>query len=300
MARRDLRPALRQPKPTQAAATTTHRSGSVGADTQEPFVSLRSVLILLPPSEGKCAPLDGPVLEPSRLSFPSLTPTRESVLSALIATCRRDVDAAAAVLGLGPTQRGQVGANTLLRSEPCAPAIAVYTGVLYEALDYPGLTAAGRRRADQHVAIASALWGLVRPGDLIPAYRLSAGTTLPGLGPLTRAWRGPVSAAIAGVEGLIVDLRSGGYVALGPVPEPAATRSVTVRVLQERGGRRTIVSHHNKATKGRLVRALLSSRRTPRTPADFVRALDALGFRVETAAVRRGQPRSVDVIVDHA
>jgi cytoplasmic iron level regulating protein YaaA (DUF328/UPF0246 family) len=169
--------------------------------------------------------------------------------------------------------------------------------VLYEALDYSGLTAAGRRRADAHVAIASALWGLVRPSDLIPAYRLSAGTTLPGLGPLTQVWRDPVSSAIASVEGLIVDLRSGGYVALGPVPSSAAKRTVTVRVLQERNGRRTVVSHFNKATKGRLVRALLSSRRTPRTPAAFAEALDALGFRIETQPTRKGQPTSIDVIV---
>ena len=117
------------------------------------------------------------------------------------------MDTAAATLGLGPTQRGEVGANTLLRTEPCAPAIEVYTGVLYEALDYAGLTAAGRRRADEQVAIASALWGLVRPSDLIPAYRLSAGTSLPGLGPIARTWRDPVASAIASVDGLIVDLQ---------------------------------------------------------------------------------------------
>lgn len=256
------------------------------------------MLILLPPSEGKSAALDGPAVEISALSFPSLASTRESVLSALLDLCAGDVDVAATTLGLGPTQRGEVGANTLLRSEPCARAIEVYTGVLYETLDYAGLTAAGRRRADDQIAIASALWGLVRPGDLIPAYRLSAGTSLPGIGPLGRAWRDPVSAAIASVEGLIVDLRSGGYVALGPVPASAADRTVTVRVLQERNGRRTIVSHFNKATKGRIVRALLSSRRTPTTPAAFAQALDALGFRVELEPARRGRATSVDVIVD--
>jgi uncharacterized protein len=263
-----------------------------------PFVTLRKVLILLPPSEGKSAALDGPAVDPSALSFPELSATRDAVLTALIDLCSGDVDTAAAKLGLGPTQRGEVGANTLLRTEPCAPAIEVYTGVLYEALDYSGLTAAGRRRADANVGIASALWGLVRPSDLIPAYRLSAGTTLPGLGSLTRAWSEPVACAIASVEGLIVDLRSGGYVALGPVPAAAAERTVTVRVLQERNGRRTIVSHFNKATKGRMVRALLSSRRTPGTPAAFVQALDALGFRAESEAARPGRPTAVDVIVD--
>ena len=263
-----------------------------------PFVSLRNVLILLPPSEGKSAALTGPAVDPAALSFPELTPAREKVLTALIDLCRGDVDVAAATLGLGPTQRGEVGANTLLRTEPCAPAIEVYGGVLYEALDYGGLTAAGRRRADEHVAIASALWGLVRPNDLIPSYRLSAGTSLPGLGPLTRAWREPVSCAIASVDGLIVDMRSGGYVTLGPVPASASKRTVTVRVLQEQAGRRTVVSHFNKATKGRMVRALLSSRRTPRTPAAFAQALDALGFRVEMMPARKGHPTSMDVIVD--
>ena len=107
---------------------------------------MRKVLILLPPSEGKSAALTGPAVDPSALSFPELAATRESVLTALVRLCRGDVDAAAATLGLGPTQRGEVGANTLLRTEPCAPAIEVYTGVLYEALDYSGLTAAGRRR----------------------------------------------------------------------------------------------------------------------------------------------------------
>lgn len=263
-----------------------------------PFVSLRNVLILLPPSEGKSAALAGPTVDPTGLSFPALTPTREAVLTALIDLCRGDVDVAATTLGLGPTQRGEVGANTRLRKEPCAPSIDVYTGVLYEALDYASLSPTARRRADEQVAIASALWGLVRPQDLIPSYRLSASSTLPGLGTLASAWKGPVSAELDRVDGLIVDLRSSGYTALGPVPESAAERAVTVRVLQERGGKRTVVSHFNKATKGRMVRALMSSRRTPRTPTAFAQALDALGFRVETQPSRKARPVSIDVIVD--
>ena len=41
------------------------------------------------------------------------------------------------------------------------------------------------------------------------------------------------------------------------------------RVLVERDGRRTVVSHHNKATKGRLVRAVARSRRSVRTIDDL-------------------------------
>lgn len=220
------------------------------------------------------------------------------VLDALVRLCRADVDIAVATLGLGPTQRGEVGANSLLRTEPCAPAIEVYTGVLYEALDYPSLSPSARRRAGAQLAIASALWGLVRPDDLIPSYRLSAGTTLPGLGSVASAWRGPLSAELDRVEDLIVDLRSGGYVSLGPVPESAAERTVTVRVLQERSGRRSVVSHFNKATKGRIVRSLVSSRRSPRTPKAFVDALSALGYRTEWTPPLAHKAARIDVVID--
>jgi uncharacterized protein len=256
------------------------------------------VLILLPPSEGKSAAAAGPPLDIDGLSFPGLAPTRAAVLGALVDLCRGDIDVAATTLSLGPTQRGEVGANARLRDEPCAPAIEVYTGVLYEALDYATLTAAARRRADTQLAIASALWGLVRPTDLIPSYRLSAGTTLPGLGTLASAWKEPLSAVLEQVDGLIIDLRSGGYVSLGPVPDSAADRAVTVRVLQERNGKRTVVSHFNKATKGRIVRSLVSGRRTPRTPEAFADALDALGYRIEWTPAGGRRATSIDVIVE--
>jgi cytoplasmic iron level regulating protein YaaA (DUF328/UPF0246 family) len=81
------------------------------------------------------------------------------------------------------------------------------------------------------------------------------------------------------------------------MPEPAVDRVATVRVLQERDGRRSVVSHFNKATKGRVVRALLESRGEPRTPAELVIALRDLGFRVEPwAASRKGHP--IDIIVE--
>jgi uncharacterized protein len=264
----------------------------------EPFASLRNVFILLPPSEGKSAPPSGPPVDLAALSFPSLTKTRRQVLTALIRVCRADPQEAAAVLGLGPTQSDEVVANRGLRRRPSGPAITVYSGVLYEALDQATMSPRTRGRLQKHVAISSALWGLVRPDDLIPAYRLSGGVTLPGVGPLTSAWRSPVSATVEAADALIVDLRSSTYAALGPVPRSVADRTVTVRVLQERGGKRTVVSHSNKATKGRIVRSLLDSRRTPVDP-DALRAeLVRADYRVEQGATRPGRPAVLDVIVD--
>jgi hypothetical protein len=71
---------------------------------------------------------------------------------------------------------------------------------------------------------------------------------------------------------------------------------VTVRVLHEVNDRRQIVSHFNKATKGRLVRTLLEDGRDARTPGAFADLLADLGWRVELgAASKTGTP--LDVVV---
>jgi len=138
----------------------------------------------------------------------------------------------------------------------------------------------------------------VRPMDRIPAYRLSGGATLPGVGTLSSAWRSSVTAAIGDTEGIIIDLRSGTYTALGPLPATARHRAITVRVLQESDGRRTIVSHLNKATKGRLVRSLLESDEQVASPADLLDALHHWGYTAEVATAKAGaHATAIDVVV---
>jgi cytoplasmic iron level regulating protein YaaA (DUF328/UPF0246 family) len=254
------------------------------------------VLILVPPSEGKSSPESGPQLDLATLSFPELDDRRREILQALVALCRDQPNRASGVLGLGTRQASEVAANAALLSRPCAPAIEVYSGVLYDALDYPRLSSTARRRARASLVIASALWGLIRPGDLIPAYRLSAGVTLPQVGPLAGAWRAALASVLERTRGVIVDLRSGAYEALGPVPSSAAHRTVTARVLQERDGRRTVVSHHNKATKGRLVAALLSGAHVPASSDDVIDLLTAEGYHLEPSTARDGSTL-VDVVV---
>jgi uncharacterized protein len=257
------------------------------------------VLILLPPSEGKAAPRRGKPLDLAHLSFPALGPTRQRLLAALVDLCTGEPDAAAHTLGIGPTQRELLDLNSRLRSSPTARADRVYTGVLYDALDAGSLSPSARRRAGTRLTVTSALFGLVRPGDRIPAYRLSGDTTLPGLGPVAAAWRPVLGAAVeeAVGDGLLVDLRSTSYAAFWRPPPSLAPAVATVRVLHETGGRRQVVSHFNKATKGRIVRALLESGANPRRPAALADVLRDLGWKVEEGAPgRAGTP--LDVVVD--
>ncbi len=259
---------------------------------------LARVLILLPPSEGKTAPRRGKPLDLAALASPSLNPTRATLLESLVTLCREDPEKAAAVLGLGPAQLDLVRRNERLESAPTARADAIYTGVLYDALDPGTLSAAARRRATSRLAVTSALFGLVRPGDRIPAYRLSGDSVLPGVGSVAGAWREVLGEAITdGMrQGLLVDLRSSTYAAFWRPTDDVARRVATVRVLHESEGRRTVVSHFNKATKGRIVRALLEDGVDPRTPKALADALGRLGWTVELGSpTPRGT--QLDVVV---
>ncbi|NUR10216.1 MAG: peroxide stress protein YaaA [Nocardioidaceae bacterium] len=254
------------------------------------------MLILLPPSEGKTAPRRGKPLDLATLSFPHLSAHRVEVLEALLSLCTSD--GAADVLGLGRTQTDEVARNAALTSAPTARADAVYSGVLYEALDLPTLDAAARRRATSWLAVTSGLFGLLRPGDRVPAYRLSGDVALPGLGTVSTYWSRRLDPAVreAAGRGLVVDLRSSTYEKFWR-PEPDLARKVVgLRVLHEADGRRSVVSHFNKATKGRLVRALLQDGSAPTGPARFADHLTALGWKVEESGTGRHGTR-LDVVV---
>jgi cytoplasmic iron level regulating protein YaaA (DUF328/UPF0246 family) len=234
------------------------------------------VLVLLPPSETKHPGGDGAPLDLAALSAPELTPLREQLVDAVVALSA-DVPAARAALGLSPAQDDEIARNAALWTAPTLPALDRYTGVLYDALDVRSLTRAQRARAGRRLAVGSALFGVVRADDPIPAYRLSAGSSLPGLPTLRALWKPALSPVLAAAGELVVDLRSGSYAALAPVPG-----AVTLTVLSERpDGTRSVVSHFNKAHKGRVARLLAT---TTAEPDDVVRLRSLLrraGLHVE-------------------
>jgi uncharacterized protein len=262
------------------------------------------VLVLLPPSEGKAASGRGAPLKPESLSLPGLAEARTAVLDELVELCAADEEKAREVLGLTEGLRGEIRKNTALRTAGTRTAGELYTGVLYDALDLASLEADARRRARRSLLIFSGLWGAVRIGDRIPPYRCSMGVKLPGLGPLAAHWRLPMETALpeAAGNGLVLDLRSSAYTPAWKPRGAVAERTATVRVLHSRivdgAEKRSVVSHFNKATKGRLVRDLLVAGAAPKNPAHLVTALRDLGHRVEAEPpARAGQPWSLDVIV---
>jgi len=218
------------------------------------------------------------VLDLSSLSFLELTDRRREVLSALEALCAdngtddgtddgTDEDAhegtgagtaaAAAALGLGVRQYFEIERNREIRFAPTMSAIMRYTGVLFDALDVVSLDDRARAWLDDSVLLHSALFGLLRCADAIPAYRLSHDSKLPGLS-LSATWRGAISEVLAGQEGFLLDLRSESYAKLGPAS--GRGNSFYLRVVTHTAdGTKKAVTHFNKAGKGVFVRALAES-----------------------------------------
>jgi uncharacterized protein len=215
------------------------------------------VLIVLPPSESKRPPsVDGAPVVLDGLSFPNLHATRARVLEALLATSA--APDAFRRLHVGPAMAGEVERNTRLLELPARPALEVYTGPLHLGLDAASFTPEAAARAADEVVVVSSLWGLLRPADVIPPYRLHLDSRLIGMARLDDAWRAVlpgVLADAAGPRGVVLDLRSPGYRATG-TPEGMGDRTVTLRVPQSRFAARMgdVVA---KRVRGQAARHLL-------------------------------------------
>jgi cytoplasmic iron level regulating protein YaaA (DUF328/UPF0246 family) len=217
------------------------------------------MLVLLPPSEGKAQPDAGEPVDLDSLVFAAeLGEKRAELLEAL---------------------------DLSLRETPAAPAAEIYTGVLFQRLELPKLPVKARRR----VLIASALWGVVRPDDRIPAYRFSAKERLEGIGSVAKYWRPALAEALPDKEGeLIVDMRSGAYAAAW---KPKQATLLAVRAFSESDGVRKPISHMAKAVRGEVAQVLLQAKKVPSDPESAAAITEAAGFTVELS------DGSLDVIV---
>ena len=230
-------------------------------------------VILLPPSEGKAEGGNGSKVQNSDLSFPQLERARSAVRSALSSAMKGDEATRSKLLGVkGGALASATTANRTLLTSPTLPAIERYTGVLYDALDAGSLSSRDRARLADQVLIFSGLWGVVRPDDLIPDYKLKMGATLPKISKVSTWWRHPLTDAIAtNVRGSIVwnllpKEHDSAWAPFGKEADPADIPSAifSVKFLDEdppSGNERsfTTVSHWNKLLKGALVRFILAT-----------------------------------------
>jgi hypothetical protein len=252
------------------------------------------MLFLLPPSETKATGSYPGVSESNRplklsgLAFKPLTDARQQVISKLVALSGNPAQAQK-VLGLSAKQLDDIQRNSELPTAATMPAIDRYTGTLFDAVhgrglkgsdnEFAHLDEAAMARAADCVLIQSPLFGLIRATDMIPYYRFSATTRLPGIA-LKRHWQAAHEGLLGELQGPIIDMRSKSYGEFAPLAETADVFMLEV-VLIDAAGNRSTMNHFSKKSKGQLLHAALNAPKAPQTIKDLAALAARIGFTLE-------------------
>lgn len=156
------------------------------------------------------------------------------------------------------------------------PAILAFNGDVYEGLQAPTLSAAQLQWAQEHVAILSGLYGVLRPLDLMQPYRLEMGTRLetPRGKNLYEFWGADIAEYLnERLEGnrkpVVVNLASEEY--FKSVDLKALKARVVQCVFQEwKNGAYKIISFNAKRARGLMARYAIQHKiGTPERLRDF-------------------------------
>ena len=244
------------------------------------------MLILLPPSEGKAAPRRGKPARPRpAVASPGSPQPRERGARRAGRLCAGRPEHAARMLGLGPTQADDVRRNARLLAAPTARADAIYTGVLYEALD---LALARRGSPASRVALARGHLVAVRagapgrPDPVVPTRRRRQPPRPRRRSPRTGARASTRSSREAAGTGLVVDLRSTPTPRSGgPAADLARAGGHRARAARGRRSRRRWSATSTRPPRAGWCARCSRTAATPRTPARLADAVADLGWKVE-------------------
>ena len=171
--------------------------------------------------------------------------------------------------------------------ENARQAVLAFNGDVYEGLEAPSLSAKQLDWAQQHVAILSGLYGVLRPLDLMQPYRLEMGTRLKtDAGANLYAFWGDSIAQYLNerqkkdADPVVINLASEEY--FKSVSKKVLKARVVQCVFQEhKAGAYKIVSFYAKRARGLMARYAIENGVT--TPEDL-QGFDKEGYRYDARA----------------
>lgn len=217
-------------------------------------------IILLPPSEGKASGGEGPPFDLESVSFGEFNKSRILLIKALGQLSKKP-RVAQKTLGVKGVALDKARAdNADVMNSPTLPAIERYTGVMYDSIDYESLDEAAKRVFGNSTLIMSGLFGIVRPFDLIPTYKLKMGAKIRANKDCAAIWKPLISKSLAKTieHGVIWDLLPNEHSAAWDPSQVLCDVRFTVKFLEAGAdGKLKTINHWSKALKGALVRHLV-------------------------------------------
>ncbi|UYO75693.1 peroxide stress protein YaaA [Halomonas qinghailakensis] len=167
------------------------------------------------------------------------------------------------------------------------PAVQAFQGDVYTGLKANTFSDDDNRFAQKHLRILSGLYGLLRPLDLIQAYRLEMGTKLPNDAgnDLYAHWKPTLTHALNNAieesgSNVLVNLASNEYFKAIDTKKLSA-RVITPVFKDEKNGSFKIISFYAKKARG-LMSAWIIQQRI--NDPDQLTAFDVAGYRFDPAA----------------
>ena len=239
-------------------------------------------VLLIPPSESKANPPGNGMLFSNAFAskrtnaFKELNPLREKLMAAVEEALTRRAGLEQVFDVRGPALDDAIRANRNLMQSTSMPARELYTGIMYEAISYKTLGKAEKNLFNKNALILSGMFGLVRPTDRLPAYKLKMSGNLGGvIGRVSNFWRQPVSEILRReLKGKVVwnflpDTHQRVWDGTGEIVANHSVKFVK-RVVRSGVAEWKTISHHSKSLKGALIRHLLSKNAdSPRALMDF-------------------------------
>lgn len=187
--------------------------------------------------------------------------------------------------------------------EQTRQAARLFAGDTYAGLEAESLSAEDLSWAQDHVAILSGLYGVLRPLDLIEPYRLEMGTKLDNArgSDLYAFWGDRIGAELARrLEGhaapVLVNCASNEYFSAVDL-EALGARVITPVFQEVKDGKARVLSFFAKKARGRMARFVIRHRCTD---PEQLKAFDLDGYRFDPDAsegdrwvFRRPQPPPV-------
>ncbi len=157
------------------------------------------------------------------------------------------------------------------------PAILAYDGLAYKHLDADTLSDTELEYAQDHLCHLSAMYGALRPLDLIHPYRLEMGRKPRGQD-LYAFWGSKIRDDLYAQTDLVVNLASNEYSKAVSRQLRAGDRFLTCEFLSERKGKLRCLATQAKMARGAMARYIIKKRVDS---AEALMGFEALGFEFE-------------------